>query len=445
MNQKFSISIVSNDSVYNDRIVRRLSTNQSWNCDVIKDVKSFLLAQNKTNRADALVLYYNFSSTFSTDELILLLRKNFKDTKIICIVPEDFILNSKDILYEPNVVDLIRVSPIMIDMIWNHMINIHNESKLKKKLVSIEDRICFVTNSPKMEQVNYLIDKAAQTDINVCIYGETGTGKDVVAKRIHRLSKRSAYPFVAINVAAIPEELAESMFFGHEKGTFTGAVSKKIGFFEEANNGTLFLDEIGDMSLKMQVKLLRVLQEGCITRLGGNGEIPINVRVIIATHVDMESLIEKGLFREDLYYRLMGLTINVPRLRERGSDIILLTETFINDFCSKNKKPICKLSDSAKTALMEYDFPGNVRELKSIIELAVVLCSENTIRFEDLSLMVRNVRKRDFLEVERTMEDYENIIIKHFLEKYDNKVRIVADKLGISKTKIYKLIQDDKL
>ena len=192
-----------------------------------------------------------------------------------------------------------------------------------------------------MEKVNFLIEKATQTDINVCIYGETGTGKDVIAKQIHNNSKRSTYPFVAINVAAIPEDLVESMFFGHEKGAFTGAVTKRIGFFEEAHKGTLFLDEIGDMSLSMQVKLLRVLQNGRITRVGGRGEIPVDVRVIIATHVDMTSLIDKGLFREDLYYRLMGLTINIPRLAERGEDILLLADMFITDFCIKSNS-ICK-------------------------------------------------------------------------------------------------------
>jgi DNA-binding NtrC family response regulator len=445
MSQNFSISVVSNDSFYREKIIHRLSANQSWVCSGVKEAREFLFITNRKTTINVMVLYYNFSSSLPVEELIILIRKNFHDTKVICLVPEDFILKSKTILLEPNVVDVIRVSPIMEDMIWNHLVNVYNETKLRKKLVTIEDKTCFITESPKMEKVNCLIEKAAQTDINVCIYGETGTGKDVIAKRIHNLSKRATYPFVAINVAAIPDDLAESLFFGHEKGTFTGAISKKIGFFEEANNGTLFLDEIGDMSLKIQVKLLRVLQEGCITRLGGNGEIPVNVRVIIATHVNMNELIEKELFREDLFYRLMGLTINIPRLSERGNDILLLANMFINDFCAKNKKPLCKLSDSAKTALMEYSFPGNVRELKSIIELAVVLCNDNIIRFEDLSLMVRNVKKRDFLEVERTMEDYENLIIKHFLEKYDNKVRLVANKLNISKTKIYKLIQENKL
>lgn len=445
MEQKLSISIVFDNNRLGERILHKLSANPSWICRGFNDSKKFLLSYRESFVVDVLVLYYNHNYSISVEELIELFRGKFKCSKILCVVPEDFILQSKDILLEPNVVDVIRISPILEDMLWNHIVNVHNENKLKKKLTTIEDRTCFVTNSSKMEKVNYLIEKATQTDINVCIYGATGTGKDVIAKRIHNLSKRSAYPFVAINVAAIPEDLAESMFFGHEKGAFTGAVSKKIGFFEEAHNGTLFLDEIGDMSLRMQVKLLRVLQEGCITRVGGKGEVPVNVRVIIATHVDISALIEKGLFREDLYYRLMGLTINIPPLAERDNDVLLLAEMFIKDFCVKNKKPLCFLSESAKTALLAYDFPGNVRELKSIIELAVVLCKDNIIKYEDLSFRSNCNKKQDFLDVERTMEDYQILIIKYFLKKYDNKVRLVADKLGISKTKIYKLMQDEKI
>ncbi|MBO7225281.1 MAG: sigma-54 factor interaction domain-containing protein, partial [Bacteroidales bacterium] len=290
MEQKLSISIVFDNNLLAERILHRLSANPSWICRGFNDSKKFLLSNKDSFIVDVLVIYYNHNYSISVEELKELFRGRFRCTKILCVVPEDFILQTKDILLEPNVVDVIRISPILEDMLWNHIVNIHNETKLRKKLVSIEDKTCFLTNSSKMEKVNYLIEKATQTDINVCIYGATGTGKDVIAKRIHNLSKRSTYPFVAINVAAIPEDLAESMFFGHEKGAFTGAVSKKIGFFEEAHNGTLFLDEIGDMSLRMQVKLLRVLQEGRITRVGGRGEIPVNVRVIIATHVDMPSL-----------------------------------------------------------------------------------------------------------------------------------------------------------
>jgi len=445
MNSKLSITIASNESFCGKKIIHKLSCNPSWICNSCSDVNSFLINPNKFPATDVLVLYYDFNTSTPVEDLIELFRKNFGKVKILCVVPEDFILFTKNILLEPNVIDVIRTSPILMDMIWNHMVNIHKEYKLEKRLVAIEDKTCFITNSPKMEKVNFLVEKATQTDINVCIYGATGTGKDVIAKRIHNRSKRSMYPFVAINVAAIPEELAESMFFGHEKGAFTGAISKKIGFFEEAHNGTLFLDEIGDMSLRMQVKLLRVLQEGRITRVGGRGEIPVNVRVIIATHVDMPSLVEKGLFREDLYFRLMGLTINIPKLSERGSDVLLLADMFIKDFCTKNKKTLCTLSDDAKSALMKYHFPGNVRELKSIVELALVLCNDNIIRYEDLSFREMNMKKCDFLEIERTMEEYEMLIIKHFMEKYSNKVRLVADKLDISKTKIYKLMQDNKL
>lgn len=445
MEQKLSVSIVFDNNPLGERILHRLSTNPSWICRGFNDSKKFFLSNNDSFIVDVLVIYHNHNYSISVEELIELFRGRFRCAKILCVFPEDFILQTKDILLEPNVVDVIRVSPMLEDMLWNHIVNVHNENKLKKKLVSIEDKTCFITNSPKMEKVNFLVEKATQTDINVCIYGATGTGKDVIAKRIHNRSKRSMYPFVAINVAAIPEELAESMFFGHEKGAFTGAISKKIGFFEEAHNGTLFLDEIGDMSLRMQVKLLRVLQEGRITRVGGRGEIPVNVRVIIATHVDMPSLVEKGLFREDLYFRLMGLTINIPKLSERGSDVLLLADMFIKDFCTKNKKTLCSLSDDAKSALMKYHFPGNVRELKSIVELALVLCNDNIIRYEDLSFREMNMKKCDFLEIERTMEEYEMLIIKHFMEKYSNKVRLVADKLDISKTKIYKLMQDNKL
>lgn len=445
MEQKLSISIVDDNCFSGDKIIHRLSANPSWICQRFNDVKKFLFSHKKEFTQDVLILYYNHNSTITVEQLIELFRERFRTTKILCVVPEDFILQSKDILLEPNVIDVIRSSSILEDMLWNHMVNIHNESKLEKKLVTIEDKTCFVTNSPKMEKVNFLIEKATQTDINVCIYGETGTGKDVIAKQIHNNSKRSTYPFVAINVAAIPEDLVESMFFGHEKGAFTGAVTKRIGFFEEAHKGTLFLDEIGDMSLSMQVKLLRVLQNGRITRVGGRGEIPVDVRVIIATHVDMTSLIDKGLFREDLYYRLMGLTINIPRLAERGEDILLLADMFITDFCIKNKKPLCYLSTAAKNALLSYCFPGNVRELKSIVELSVVLCKDNIIQLEDLSLRESDYKKQDILETERTLKDYEAIIIKHFLKKYNNKVRLVADKLEISKTKIYKLIQDEKL
>ena len=219
----------------------------------------------------------------------------------------------------------------------------------------------------------------------------------------------------------------------------------KKGFFEAASGGTLFLDEIGDMDLKMQTKILRALQEGVITRVGGTNEIKIDTRIITATHVNLQEAIEKGTFREDLFYRLMGLNINMPRLSDRGEDILLLANHFIREYCTKSKKPLCKISKKAQDVLLTYSFPGNIRELKAMIELAIVLSEDNIIRAEDLTLRTSCVRKKDFLEEERTLEEYEAIIIKHFLEKYSNKVRLVAEKLNISKTKIYNLLQENKL
>ena len=191
---------------------------------------------------------------------------------------------------------------------------------------------------------------------------------------------------------------------------------------------------------------MRALQEGVITRVGGNGEVKIDVRIITATHVDIQRLIEQERFREDLYYRLMGLSIHLPKLSERGNDVLLLANHFIKAYCAKSKKAIRTLSEEAKDVLLHYSFPGNIRELKAMMELAVVLSENNIIKPKDLTLRHEITReKRDFLEVEHTLEEYETMIIKHFLRKYDNKVRLVADKLDIGKTKIYKLIQENKL
>ena len=310
---------------------------------------------------------------------------------------------------------------------------------------AVKKNFRIIGNDNKLNEAVSIAVRVAPTDSTIVITGESGVGKDVFARIIHQNSRRKQNNYVAVNCAAIPEGTIESELFGHIKGSFTGADKDRKGYFAEADKGTIFLDEIGDMSLRMQVKLLRVLQEGRITRVGGRGEIPVNVRVIIATHVDMPSLVEKGLFREDLYYRLMGLTINIPCLAERDNDVLLLAETFINDFCLKNKKPLCFLSESAKKALLTYNFPGNVRELKSIIELAVVLSKDNIIKLEDLSFRDKCDKKQDFFAIERTMEEYESLIIKYFMNKYDNRVRLVADKLNISKTKIYKLLQDEKI
>lgn len=441
---RFEIRILSENIDFSQRLERRLSSNENWLCTVKRSAEKEF---DKLNHGvNVLVVVYGFDP-LTPDVVLQKLKTNYPDAKILSIIPEDAILKPKDFLLDKKVIDVIRMCSIVSDMVFNHVRNIYDEWKLQAKYdkLSEQNDNTFLSNAEAMQPIQSLIEKAADSEISVSISGQTGTGKEVVARRIHNLSERKNEPFVAVNVAAIPSELVESAFFGHEKGAFTGAVARKIGYFESASGGTLFLDEIGDMDTTMQVKLLRVLQEGVITRVGGTGEIKINVRIITATHKDLQQLVNDSKFREDLYYRLMGIVIDLPPLVEREGDVIMLAEHFIRQYCTKNKKALCALSEEARQVLTTYSFPGNVRELKAMMELAVVLCSNNVIKSSDLTLRGKPANKKEFLDEEKTLEQYDQMIIKHFMKKYDHKVRIVADKLGISKTKIYKLIQEDKL
>jgi transcriptional regulator with PAS, ATPase and Fis domain len=271
------------------------------------------------------------------------------------------------------------------------------------------------------------------------VYGETGTGKDLIAKALHYNSNRANNPFVAINVSAIPADLIESELFGHEKGAFTGAIAQRTGKFEEANNGTLFLDEISEMDLNMQSKMLRVLQEREIIRVGSNKVVKIDVRIITASNKDLAALVKEGSFRMDLYYRLMGLPINLPPLRERGSDILLLANYFVKMFCKENRMPLKTLSSQAQKKILSYRFPGNIRELKSIIELSVILSEGDTIMPDDLQIQSAQETSNIF-DQELTMEEYNVKILAHFLKLYNKNAIQVANKLDISRATVYRMI-----
>ncbi|MEO1259918.1 MAG: sigma-54 dependent transcriptional regulator [Bacteroidota bacterium] len=299
-------------------------------------------------------------------------------------------------------------------------------------------------NSKPMQRVFQLMEKAVKTNITVSISGETGTGKEVVAKSIHHNSVRRKGPFVAVNMSAIPKELVESELFGYEKGAFTGAVTRKKGQFELANGGTLFLDEIAEMDFNMQAKMLRALQEREIVRVGGEKPIPYDARIIIATHKDLAEEVRKGSFREDLYYRLLGLGIEIPPLRDRGHDILILAKTFLNEFSQENHLGALEISKEAKTKLLKYYYPGNVRELKAIVELAAVMASDGVVEQEDIQF--KSVRREaSFLHEEMTLEEYKTRIIKHFLEKYGQDVLLVANKLNIGKSTIYRMLKSQNV
>jgi DNA-binding NtrC family response regulator len=298
-----------------------------------------------------------------------------------------------------------------------------------------------IGKSKAIKKVFAMLEKAVSTNIIVSISGETGTGKELIAKSIHYNSMRKKEPFVPVNIAAIPRELIESELFGHEKGSFTGAVTRRIGKFEEAQKGTIFLDEIGEMDLNLQAKLLRVIQEKEVTRIGGNNTIKLDVRVLVATHRNLAEEVKKGNFREDLYYRLLGLPIMLPPLRERDSDAIILAKFFLREFCVENGKEQMRFSKKAQEKLLNYHYPGNVRELKSVVDLAAVLADGSEIDAEDIKFSsVIDENKITFEEL--TLKEYTFKIIRYMLEKYDDNVIKVAKKLDIGKSSIYRYLKE---
>jgi DNA-binding NtrC family response regulator len=298
-----------------------------------------------------------------------------------------------------------------------------------------------IGNSTSIQKVFQNIERAVKTLITVSITGETGTGKELVAKAIHFNSKRKNKPFIAVNVAAIPKNLIETELFGHEKGAFTGALQRRIGKFEEAEGGTLFLDEIGEMDISLQAKLLRVLQEKELTRIGSNQVQKLDVRIIVATHRNLQDEVRAKSFREDLYYRLLGLPIHLPPLRERGQDIILIGKHFLDQFTRENQMPKMKIGDDARKKLLGYLFPGNVRELKAIVELAAVLSDGRELKAEDISFNSQ-IHTDNFMQKEMTLQAYTYHIIRSFLKKYDDNVLEVARRLGIGKSSIYRYLKE---
>jgi sigma-54 dependent transcriptional regulator, flagellar regulatory protein len=241
-----------------------------------------------------------------------------------------------------------------------------------------------IGQSPSMKNVFRIVEKVAASDTTIMLNGETGTGKGLIARAIHECSPRRAKPFIQINCGATPEGLLESEFFGYRRGAFTGAVSDKPGKFEMAHGGTIFLDEIGDMSADLQVKVLRVLEEGEFERVGGHETIKIDARIIAATHRDLEEEVQKGNFREDLFYRLYVIPIMLPSLRERRSDVPLLVAHFLEEFAHKNRKPLMQVAPEALERMVAHHWPGNVRELRNLIERIVVLKDDDILRPEDL-------------------------------------------------------------
>jgi len=340
--------------------------------------------------------------------------------------------------YVPKPIEIDQLSHLVSQAIEKY--KIEEENRILKE--QIEERFKvenYVFNSKKMQGILNIALRVADSETSVLITGESGTGKEVLADIIHSYSKRKNKPFVKVNIASLPSTLVESELFGAEKGAYTGANKMRKGRFEEANGGTIFLDEIGELPMEIQVKLLRVIQEKVITRLGSNTPIPVDIRIISATNKSLEEEVEKGTFREDLLYRLNVINIEIPPLRERKEDIPFLIDIFIRKIAKRENKEVKGISKKALDILLKYDYPGNIRELENIIERAVVLTRERVIQPEDLPVYlnksrVRRISDLNSLPLPERLKEIEKEIILSALEENGNVQTRAAKSLGISES-----------
>lgn len=446
MNEKsMRLFVVEDNDWYNQLLVHNLSLNPDYEVHSFQNGKDCL--DNLHKGPDVITLDYRLPDLTGIEVLRRIKDMN-PDIQVIMISEQADINVVVDLLKE-GAYDYIVKSNDIRERLLNTVQNIRNNLGLKKEISELKKQIqnkysfshMVIGESEAIKKVQALVSRATTTSINVSITGETGTGKELVAKAIHYNSSTSSGPFVAINVSAIPSELVESELFGHEKGAFTGASYQRKGKFEEASNGTLFLDEIGEMDLSFQAKMLRALQEKEITRVGSNKSIRINCRIIVATNKNLAQEVKKGSFRKDLYFRLQGLSIELPPLRERGNDVLILATHFARSFSQENKLPVKKLSSGAMQKLRQYGYPGNIRELKSLMELAVTLSDGEQIEAEDVVFGEGEMFDISPME-DLTLREYNLRIVAAYLDKYDNDVKLVAGKLDIGAATIYRMLKE---
>jgi two-component system response regulator AtoC len=442
------VFVVEDDLWYGELLVHHLSLNPDNQVQRFESAADLMEAL--IERPDVITLDYTLPD-MRGDVLYKKIRAVLPDAMVIMISGQEDIATALNLLRE-GVYDYLVKNEETKDRLWNAVNNIRKNLALRDEVQALREQIdhqydlqhLIIGNCEPMKKVFTLIAKAASTNINVSVSGETGTGKELVAKAIHYNSQRSRKPFVAVNVASIPRDLIESELFGHEKGSFTGAVATRIGKFEEANGGTLFLDEIADLDLALQVKLLRVLQEREVSRIGSNQVISFDVRLIVATHKNLNEEVVAGRFREDLFYRLLGLPVELPPLKERGNDILLLAKHFLDAFCSSNKLHKKNFNAAAREKLLNYRYPGNVRELKAVVELAAVMTDNDAIDADDISFTAARTPS-DLLDQDLTLDEFNQKIIRHYLGRFDNNVVDVARRLGIGKSTIYRMMKEGKL
>ncbi|GAA5038735.1 acetoacetate metabolism regulatory protein AtoC [Marivirga lumbricoides] len=445
----FQIYLVEDDPWYGELLKHHLTLNPDYEVSLFTEAQQCLSQIHK--KPDVVCIDYGLPD-MDGNKLLKEILNRLPDLPVIVISGQEEIAVAVSLL-KAGATDYIIKDEHAKDLLWRSIIKIRENSNLKKEVEHLKEQLeqkytfenSIVGQSDALKKTFRQIEKAANSNINISITGETGTGKELVARAVHFNSERRKKPFIAVNMAAIPKELVESELFGHEKGAFTGAISQKQGKFEAANGGTLFLDEIGELDLNHQSKLLRVLQEREVVRIGSNKVIKFDARIITATHKNLADEVKAGNFREDLYYRIVGLPIELPPLRNRDKDVLILAKYFIDEYAKENKlKKAPIISNEAKDKLMKYNFPGNVRELKAIIDLACVMSDGVTLTDDDITF---HTVKADelFTATEKTLREYNSDIISFFLNKYNNNVIEVAKKLDVGKSTIYNMIKSGEV
>jgi DNA-binding NtrC family response regulator len=299
-----------------------------------------------------------------------------------------------------------------------------------------------IGQSAAMQKIFQTIERVAKTDANVLILGENGTGKEVIARAIHRNSSRKNENFASVDLGSITETLFESELFGHKKGSFTDAKEDRAGRFELANNGTLFLDEIGNLSMPLQAKLLTVLQNRKVSRVGSNKDTPIDIRLICATNMPLYDMVKENRFRQDLLYRINTIEIEIPPLRERFEDIPLLANFFLKQYAAKYEKNVAKISDAAMTRMHKHNWPGNIRELQHSIERAVILSNGNVLQPEDFNFTAPSGKEEGNLSLEQyNLEEVEKLLIRKVLKKYNGNITQAASELGLTRSSLYRRLE----
>ena len=446
--KSFSIFIVEDDPWYGKILEHHLSLNEDYDVQLFTEGKS--LMQKLHEQPDLICMDFGLPDV-KGEVLLQDIKSRTENIPVIVISAQEDISVAVELL-KAGADDYIIKDDHTKDILWKPVIKLRENQTLKKKIEVLSEQLeqkfdfekTIKGDSPVMKKSFKFLQKAITSKINVHITGETGTGKEVYAKTVHFNSDRKKQAFVAVNMAAIPNELIESELFGYEKGAFTGAVNAKVGKFEEAHGGTLFLDEIGDAPLEIQSKLLRVLQEREVTRIGSNKPKKIDIRLITATHKKLVDEVRKGNFREDFFFRIMGLPIEIPALRERGADIFVLSQFFADEYSKDNSLPRFEFSKDALQKLKKHRYPGNVRELKASVDLACVMASENKIEADDISFYEIE-QEQPYALSDKSLKDYENEIISKYLDKYEQNVLKVADKLKVGKSKIYSLIKSGEI